>query len=60
MEGISGSVHCTRAALNALRKSRGLIIVISSVAGFAPLIAHRLLSAKHALHGFEPAHRTCR
>ncbi|MBE0615985.1 MAG: SDR family oxidoreductase [Burkholderiales bacterium] len=48
-----GSVHCTRAALDALLASRGLIIVISSVAGFAPLIARTAYAAaKHALHGF--------
>ncbi len=48
-----GSVHCTRAALDALLESRGLIIVISSVAGFAPLIARTgYAAAKHALHGF--------
>jgi NAD(P)-dependent dehydrogenase (short-subunit alcohol dehydrogenase family) len=48
-----GSVHCTRAALDALLQSHGLIIVISSVAGFAPLIARTgYAAAKHALHGF--------
>jgi len=48
-----GSVQCTRAALGALVEARGLIIVISSVAGFAPLIARTgYAAAKHALHGF--------
>ena len=48
-----GSVHCTRAALDVLLASRGLVIVISSVAGFAPLIARTgYAAAKHALHGF--------
>ena len=48
-----GSVHCTHAALAALCESQGLIIVISSVAGFAPLIARTgYAAAKHALHGF--------
>ncbi|MFA5915319.1 MAG: SDR family oxidoreductase [Burkholderiales bacterium] len=48
-----GSVHCTRAALDALIEARGLVIVISSVAGFAPLIARTgYAAAKHALHGF--------
>lgn len=48
-----GSVHCTRAALDALCASSGLIIVVSSVAGFAPLIARTgYAAAKHALHGF--------
>jgi NAD(P)-dependent dehydrogenase (short-subunit alcohol dehydrogenase family) len=54
-----GSVHCTRAALDALCESRGLIIVISSVAGFAPLIARTgYAAAKHALHGFFESLRT--
>jgi len=48
-----GAVNCTRAALDALLASRGLVIVISSVAGFAPLIARTgYAAAKHALHGF--------
>ena len=54
-----GSVQCTRAALDALLASRGLIIVISSVAGFAPLIARTgYAAAKHALHGFFESLRT--
>ncbi|MEK7438914.1 MAG: SDR family oxidoreductase [Pseudomonadota bacterium] len=48
-----GAVNSTRAALDALLASRGLIIIISSVAGFAPLIARTGYAAsKHALHGF--------
>ena len=48
-----GSLNCTRAALPHLLRSRGLIVVISSVAGFAPLIARTGYAAsKHALHGF--------
>jgi NAD(P)-dependent dehydrogenase (short-subunit alcohol dehydrogenase family) len=48
-----GAVHCVHAALHELRASRGLIIVISSVAGFAPLIGRTGYAAsKHALHGF--------
>jgi NAD(P)-dependent dehydrogenase (short-subunit alcohol dehydrogenase family) len=48
-----GSIQCTRAALDALCASHGLIIVVSSVAGFAPLIARTgYAAAKHALHGF--------
>jgi NAD(P)-dependent dehydrogenase (short-subunit alcohol dehydrogenase family) len=48
-----GAVNCTRAALDALVNARGLIIVVSSVAGFAPLIARTgYAAAKHALHGF--------
>lgn len=54
-----GAVHCTRAALEALTESRGLIVVISSVAGFAPLIARTgYAAAKHALHGFFESLRT--
>jgi NAD(P)-dependent dehydrogenase (short-subunit alcohol dehydrogenase family) len=48
-----GSVHCTKAALPWLLERRGQIIVISSVAGFAPLATRTGYSAsKHALHGF--------
>ncbi len=54
-----GAVHCTRAALDALCQSRGLVIVISSVAGFAPLVARTgYAAAKHALHGFFESLRT--
>jgi NAD(P)-dependent dehydrogenase (short-subunit alcohol dehydrogenase family) len=54
-----GAVNCTRAALAALTEARGLIIVISSVAGFAPLIARTgYAAAKHALHGFFDSLRT--
>jgi UDP-glucose 4-epimerase len=48
-----GAVHCTRAALSALARSRGRIVVISSVAGFAPLLGRAgYCASKHALHGF--------
>jgi NAD(P)-dependent dehydrogenase (short-subunit alcohol dehydrogenase family) len=48
-----GAVNCTHAALPSLRERRGSIVAISSVAGFAPLIARTGYSAsKHALHGF--------
>ncbi len=48
-----GAVLITRAALADLEASTGRIVVISSVAGFAPLIARSGYSAsKHALHGF--------
>ncbi len=48
-----GALNCTRAALDYLCRSRGFILVISSVAGFAPLF-HRTgyAASKHALHGF--------
>lgn len=48
-----GAVHCTRAALPELIQRRGMVIAISSVAGFAPLIARTGYAAsKHALAGF--------
>lgn len=48
-----GAVHCTQAALADLRAMRGMIIAISSVAGFSPLIGRTGYAAsKHALHGF--------
>jgi NAD(P)-dependent dehydrogenase (short-subunit alcohol dehydrogenase family) len=48
-----GALHCTHAALPDLVARRGSIIAISSVAGFAPLIARTGYAAsKHALHGF--------
>jgi NAD(P)-dependent dehydrogenase (short-subunit alcohol dehydrogenase family) len=47
-----GSLNCTKAALDYLKKTRGRIVVISSVAGFAPLIGRTGYAAsKHALHG---------
>jgi NAD(P)-dependent dehydrogenase (short-subunit alcohol dehydrogenase family) len=54
-----GAMHCTHAALEALVARRGMIVVISSVAGFAPLIARTGYAAsKHALHGFFESLRT--
>lgn len=48
-----GSVNCTKAALPSLRERSGRIVVISSVAGFAPLLGRTgYCAAKHALHGF--------
>jgi short-subunit dehydrogenase len=48
-----GAVNCTKAALPHLVASRGQVIAISSVAGYAPLIARTGYAAsKHALHGF--------
>ena len=48
-----GSVNCTDAALPSLIDRRGSIVVMSSVAGFAPLALRTGYSAsKHALHGF--------
>lgn len=54
-----GAVHLTRPALPALQRSRGLIVAISSVAGFTPLIARTGYAAsKHALHGLFESLRT--
>ena len=52
-----GSVHCSKAALPHLLESKGLIVVISSIAGIAPLYGRTGYAAsKHALHGlFESA-----
>ncbi len=48
-----GAVHCTKAALPALLESRGQVIALSSVAGFAPLYGRTgYCASKHALHGF--------
>ncbi len=48
-----GSVHCARAALPELLQTRGMIVVISSIAGVAPLYGRTGYAAsKHALHGF--------
>ena len=47
-----GSIYCTKAALNSLIDNSGQIIVISSIAGFAPLLGRSgYCAAKHALHG---------
>jgi len=48
-----GAVHVTKAALPFLIQARGAIAVMSSVAGFAPLIGRTgYCASKHALHGF--------
>ncbi|MES2936253.1 MAG: SDR family oxidoreductase [Pseudomonadota bacterium] len=54
-----GAVHCTQAALGSLRASRGMVVAVSSVAGFSPLVARTGYAAsKHALHGFFDSLRT--
>ncbi len=48
-----GVVACTKAALPSLIEARGQIIVLSSIAGFAPLLGRTgYCASKHALHGF--------
>ena len=50
---LMGSIHLTKAALPALIQSRGLIVVVSTVAGFAPLLGRcGYAASKHGLHGF--------
>ncbi len=47
------AVHCTAAAFDHLVARRGLIIALSSVAGYAPLLGRAgYCASKHALHGF--------
>ncbi len=47
-----GAIHCTKATLAALIARRGLVVIMSSVAGFAPLAGRSGYAAsKHALHG---------
>lgn len=47
-----GALHCTKAALPLLIQTQGMIIVMSSIAGFSPLYGRSGYSAsKHALHG---------
>jgi NAD(P)-dependent dehydrogenase (short-subunit alcohol dehydrogenase family) len=54
-----GAVNLTRAALPSLQQAHGLIVAVSSIAGFTPLIARTGYSAsKHALHGFFESLRT--
>jgi NAD(P)-dependent dehydrogenase (short-subunit alcohol dehydrogenase family) len=54
-----GAVHCTKAALPHLVAAHGLIVAVSSVAGYTPLIARTGYAAsKHALHGFFESLRT--
>ncbi len=54
-----GSLYCTKAAISSLVRRKGIIIVISSHAGYAPLIGRTGYSAsKHALHGLFESLRT--
>lgn len=48
-----GSLNCTKPAIESLIARKGIIIVTTSLAGFAPLYGRTGYSAsKHALHGF--------
>jgi NAD(P)-dependent dehydrogenase (short-subunit alcohol dehydrogenase family) len=54
-----GSLYCTQAALPSLMERGGQIIVVSSIAGFAPLLGRTGYAAsKHALHGLFDSLRT--
>ena len=54
-----GSLHCTKAAIDSLSERRGMIIVMESLAGVAPLLGRTgYCASKHALHGFFTTLRT--
>jgi NAD(P)-dependent dehydrogenase (short-subunit alcohol dehydrogenase family) len=54
-----GALYCTQAALPSLMERDGQIIVVSSIAGFAPLLGRTGYAAsKHALHGLFDSLRT--
>jgi short-subunit dehydrogenase len=47
-----GSLICTKAALESILRRRGMIIVVSSIAGLTPVLGRTAYCAsKHALHG---------
>ncbi|MCP4964718.1 MAG: SDR family oxidoreductase [bacterium] len=47
-----GAVHCTNATLASITERRGVIVIISSTAGFAPLLGRAGYAAsKHAMVG---------
>ncbi|OHE22747.1 MAG: hypothetical protein A2Z43_09740 [Syntrophobacterales bacterium RBG_19FT_COMBO_59_10] len=47
-----GSLHCTKAAIASLIARKGMIVVIESIAGVAPLLGRSgYCASKHALHG---------
>ncbi len=54
-----GSLYCTMASMKQLVANKGLIVVVSSVAGVTPLLGRTGYSAsKHALHGLFDSLRT--
>ena len=54
-----GSLYCTKAAIDSLIERRGMIIVMESLAGVAPLLGRTgYCASKHALHGFFTTLRT--
>ncbi|MCX8123218.1 MAG: SDR family oxidoreductase [Spirochaetes bacterium] len=47
-----GALYCTKAAVHSIIERKGVIVVITSIAGIAPLYGRTGYSAsKHALHG---------
>jgi NAD(P)-dependent dehydrogenase (short-subunit alcohol dehydrogenase family) len=47
------TIQCAKSSIESLIQRKGMIIVTSSIAGFAPIIGRSGYSAaKHALHGF--------
>jgi len=47
-----GALHCTQAAIEGLILRKGMIVVIESIAGVAPLLGRSgYCASKHALHG---------
>ena len=54
-----GSLYCTKAAIGHLIEARGRIAVLSSIAGFAPLLGRTgYCASKYALHGLFETLRT--
>jgi NAD(P)-dependent dehydrogenase (short-subunit alcohol dehydrogenase family) len=54
-----GAVNCTKEVLPSVLEQRGAIVVISSTAGYAPLLGRTGYAAsKHALHGLFSTLRT--
>ncbi len=48
-----GSINLTKACLPAILERRGLVVAVSTVAGFAPVLGRTGYAAsKHGLHGF--------
>jgi len=47
-----GALNCTRVAIPSLIENRGMVIVMSSIAGFAPVLGRSgYCASKYALHG---------
>ena len=56
---LMGSIYCTSAAIDSIVKTQGMVIGISSIAGFSPLCGRTAYAAsKHGLVGFLNTLRT--